>query len=50
MSAVGSILIIALSLNMLELTKQRIRVGNMLPAILVPCVYMPVASLLSSLF
>lgn len=50
MSAVGSILIIALSLNMLELTKQRIRVGNMLPAILVPCVYMPVASLLTSLF
>jgi len=42
MSAVGSILIIALSLNMLEMTKERIRVGNMLPAILVPCVYFPV--------
>lgn len=42
MSAVGSILIIGLSFNMLELTKERIRVGNMLPAILVPCVYFPV--------
>lgn len=50
MSAVGSILIIALSFNMLELTKERIRVGNMLPAILVPCVYFPVAEWLSRLF
>lgn len=50
MSAVGSILIIALSLNMLELTKERIRVGNMLPAILIPCVYIPVANWLSALF
>lgn len=50
MSAVGSILIIALSFNMLNLTKERIRVGNLLPAILVPCVYMPVANLLTTLF
>lgn len=50
MSAVGSILIIALSLNMLELPKQRIRVGNMLPAILVPCIYFPVANWISGLF
>ena len=50
MSAVGSILIIALSINMLELTKERIRVGNMLPAILVPCVYIPLAELFSRLF
>lgn len=49
MSAVGSILIIALSLNMLGVTKERIRVGNMLPAILVPCVYIPVANWISSL-
>ncbi|MBQ9951425.1 MAG: DUF554 domain-containing protein [Clostridia bacterium] len=49
MSAVGSILIIGLSINMLGLTKERIRVGNMLPAILVPCVYIPVANWLSSL-
>ena len=50
MSAVGSILIIALSINMLELTKERIRVGNMLPAILVPCVYIPLAELISRVF
>ncbi len=50
MSAVGSILIIALSLNMLEVTKTRIRVGNMLPAILVPCVYLPIANWISTLF
>ena len=50
MSAVGSILIIALSINMVELTKERIRVGNMLPAILVPCAYIPLAELLSRLF
>ena len=50
MSAVGSILIIALSLNMLGVTKERIRVGNMLPAILVPCVYIPVTKWISTLF
>ena len=50
MSAVGSILILALSLNMLEVAKERIRVGNMLPAILVPCAYMPLARWLSGLF
>ena len=49
MSAVGSILIIALSLNMLEMTKERIRVGNMLPAILVPCVYFPAVEWLGKL-
>lgn len=50
MSAVGSILIIALSLNMLEVTKERIRVGNMLPAILIPCVCIPVANWIGTLF
>ncbi len=50
MSAVGSILILALSLNMLEVAKERIRVGNMLPAILVPCAYLPLARWLSGLF
>lgn len=49
MSAVGSILIIALSFNMLGLTKERIRVGNMLPAIFVPCLYIPIANWISTL-
>lgn len=50
MSAVGSILIIGLSINMLGMTKERIRVANMLPAILVPCVYIPVAEWIATLF
>ncbi len=50
MSAVGSLLIVALSLNMLGVTKERIRVGNLLPAIFVPCVYIPLADLVSRIF
>lgn len=37
MSGVGGLLIIALSLNMLEV--KQIRVGNMLPAIFIPIIY-----------
>ena len=48
MSAVGSLLIIGIGVNSLECCKDRIRVGNMLPAILVPCVYLPVAALLAA--
>jgi uncharacterized membrane protein YqgA involved in biofilm formation len=36
MSAVGGLLIVALGLNMLEATKTRIRVANLLPAIFFP--------------
>ena len=50
MSAVGSLLIIGLSINMLGLTKERLRVGNMLPAMLVPCAYFPIAEWLGRLF
>lgn len=50
MSAVGSLLIIGLSINMLGLTKERLRVGNMLPAMLVPCAYFPIAEWLGKLF
>ena len=50
LSAVGSLLIIGIGLNMMNFMPQRIRVGNMLPAILVPCIYMPVAELLTKLF
>lgn len=50
LSAVGSVLIIAIGLNMMNFLPERIRVGNMLPAILVPCVYFPVAELLAGLF
>ena len=46
MSAVGSVLIIGLGLNMLGVMKDRICVGNMLPAMLVPVIYYPLAALL----
>ena len=46
LSAVGSILIVALGINMLGLIKGGIRVGNMLPAMLVPLIYYPIAALL----
>ena len=46
MSATGSLLIIGLSLNMLGTTKERVRVGNMLPAMLIPAVYITLRALL----
>ena len=45
-SATGSLLIIGLGFNMLGFSKARIRVGNMLPAILIPAVYLAARSLL----
>ena len=50
MTAVGGIMLIGTGLNMLDLPKERIAVGNMLPAILLPIVYLPVADWLTSLF
>lgn len=53
MTAVGGALIIAIAVNMLELGKEKIKVGNMLPAIFLPIAYIPLANwirtLLSSL-
>lgn len=50
MSAVGGILLIATALNMLEILPRRIRVGNLLPAILLPILYIPLANWLASAF
>lgn len=44
MGAVGSLLIVAIGINMLGLTK--IKVANMLPAMFVPCIYYPIAALM----
>ena len=50
MSAVGGLLIMGLSINMLGLSgEKRVRVGNMLPAIFLPIVYIPVADWLAKL-
>ena len=43
MSAVGGALIVALAINMLELGREKIKVGNMLPAIFLPIAYIPLA-------
>lgn len=45
MSATGSIMIIGLGINMLGIMKDRIRVGNMLPALFIPAVYILISQL-----
>lgn len=47
MSAVGGLLIMGLSFNMLGMAK--IRVGNLLPAIFLPILYFPIASWIGGL-
>lgn len=46
MTAVGGVMLIATGMNILGLTKERIRVGNMLPAMVLPVVWFAVAGLL----
>lgn len=50
MSAVGGTIIVGIALNMLGLPKEKIRVGNMLPAIFLPIAYLPVADWVGRLF
>ena len=49
MSAVGGIIIIGIGLNMLGLPRKKLRVGNMLPAIFLPIVYVPLSNWFSGL-
>lgn len=44
MSAVGGAIIVGIGLNLLEASKDGIRVSNMLPAIFLPIAYVPLAS------
>ncbi|MDE7003761.1 MAG: DUF554 domain-containing protein [Oscillospiraceae bacterium] len=46
MTAVGGVLIIAIGVNMLELGREKIKVGNMLPAIFLPIAYLPLTGAL----
>ncbi len=51
MKAVGSVLIIALGLNMLGVMKNAaIRVSNMLPAMFLPIGYIPLSNLIANIF
>lgn len=45
MNAVGGIMLIATSLNVTGLTKNRIRVGNMLPALIIPAIWYAIRGL-----
>ena len=45
-SAVGGVMLLATGMNILGLTQQRIRVGNMLPAMIFPAVYFAVIGIL----
>ena len=49
MNAVGGTIIVGIGLNMLGLPREKIRVGNMLPAIFLPIGYIPLANLLSGI-
>ena len=49
MSAVGGTVIIGLAVNMLGLRSERIKVANMLPAVFLPLLYVPLAAWIGSL-
>lgn len=50
MSAVGGAIIAGIAFNMLEASKEKLRVGNMLPAIFLPILYIPLANRFVNLF
>ena len=45
MSAVGGVMLIATGMNIMGLTKDRIRVGNMLPALIFPVIWFAITGL-----
>lgn len=49
MSAVGGLLFIGMAINLLQLRKEKIKVGDMLPGIFLPILYFPLAALFSNL-
>lgn len=49
MSAVGGTIIVGIGINMLGLPKEKLRVGNMLPAIFLPLAYLPIRDWLATL-
>lgn len=50
MSAVGGTLILAIAVNMLGLDREKLKVGNMLPAVFLPILYVPLSDWLAGLF
>jgi hypothetical protein len=49
MSAVGGAIIVGIAFNLMDLGKEKIRVGNMLPAIFLPILYVPLSAAISAL-
>ncbi len=49
MTATGGTIIVGIAINMLNIPNVKIRVGNMLPAIFLPIIYVPVVNWLSAL-
>lgn len=49
MSAVGGPIFMGMSINLLGLREERVKVGDMLPALFLPIVYFPLANFISSL-
>lgn len=49
MSATGGAIIVGISINQLGLGREKIRIGNMLPAIFLPILYLPLAEWLGGL-
>jgi uncharacterized membrane protein YqgA involved in biofilm formation len=50
LSAVGGTVIMGIAFNMLQLSDQKIRAGNMLPAVFLPLVYVPFAQWIQTVF
>lgn len=50
MSAIGGTMFIGMSINLLELRSEKIKIGDMLPAIFLPIAYFPIADWLASVF
>lgn len=50
MSAVGGAILIGMGINLLGLSRERIKVSNMLLAVFLPLLYIPLAGLLSGVF
>ncbi len=50
MSAIGGVILIGMGINMLELSDKRIKVANMLPAVFLPLLYIPLSAWIISLF
>ena len=49
MWAVGGALLVGIAINMLGLGREKIQVGNMLPAMFLPLVYFPISHVIGSL-